>query len=42
MHAMLTRDRTIGTSAMPNGMYMVEFSDAEGVLLARRQLMVQH
>ena len=42
MHAMLTRDRTIDTSTMPNGMYVVEFSDAEGVLLARRQLMVQH
>ena len=38
----LSGERTIDTSTLNNGMYVVEFRNAHGVLLSRRQLVVQH
>lgn len=42
MQVPLSNERTLDTSALTNGLYVVEFRDAQGVLLARRQLVVQH
>ena len=42
LNAPPSSERTIDATALNNGMYVVEFRDAHGVLLSRRQLVVEH
>ncbi|MEO8590397.1 MAG: T9SS type A sorting domain-containing protein [Flavobacteriales bacterium] len=42
LNVALNGQRTMDVSALNNGLYVVEFRDAQGTLLFRLQLVVEH